>query len=417
MLALIAKIAVVKGSLGSSMNILILNQHTNNFGDDAAGISLIYQIFDAFPDATIEIIYSWNEEKSSLPITNSKITHHFDLSVSLSINELLKVFIQVAGRRFSSGFLIKGNIGELARIVRRSDIVFISPCGANIGIYKDWLFLARIMISISEGITPIFHLNTIGRSNSFIFNLLARIALKRSKIFVREKASLDYLVKLGISSVRGVDTAFSLTDAPIGGYNIDLPKQYLIIIPTEFANWHILYRDSNIDTLIISSICSSIASFCKAKKLKIVLLPHLDGSFRENKLLRKYKDQLLSNNIDESDLLIAENTRNVYHYEQYIRSSEFVISMRYHGVIFAAKNSIPFLSLSYENKMKEACNYTGMSDYNIDINQIVSVDLLTYLEQIYVNKKLISAELTRRKPFLNFLARLPVHMAWLENNS
>ena len=399
------------------MNILILNQHTNNFGDDAAGIALIRQINDAFPDATIDIIYSWNEDNNSLPVNDLRITHHLNLCLHLSFKELLKVFIQIIGRRLFADYLVKGNIGEIAKIVRRSDLVFVSPCGANIGIYKDWLFLGRIMIAIAEGISPVFHLNTIGKSNSLIFNLLARIALERSKVYVREKASLEYLHRFGISAERGVDTAFSLPDVPPDDHNIELPKYYLTVIPTEFSNWHVDYRDSDIDSLMISAVCSCIASFCKAKDMKIVLLPHLDGSLRESLLLIKYKTAFISCCFNEADVIIAEDTRNVFHYEQYIRSSEFVVSMRYHGVIFAAKNAVPFISLSYENKMIEACNYTGMSNWHIDINHIASVDLLDRLDQLYVNKDLIIEELTHRKPFLSYLSRLPVHAVWLDHVS
>lgn len=400
-----------------TMNILILNQHTNNFGDDAAGIALVYQVLDAFPDADIDMVYSWNAERNTIPVNHPRLTHHLDISLTLSVKELFKAMVQVIGRRLSARFLIKGAIGEIAKLARRSEIVFVSPCGANIGIYKDWLFLARIMIAVAEGVSPIFHLNTVGKSNSFIFNMLARFALRRSRVFVREKASLLYLRNLGIAAERGVDTAFSLPEAPPSVQGAALPANYLTFIPTEFSNWHVHYRQSNIDAEIMERVCTGIASFCRDEALKVVLLPHLNGSLRESELLVKYRDRLTSCGMEESSVVIAENVENVFHYEQYIRASELVLSMRYHGVIFAAKNSRPFISLSYENKMKEVCDYTGMSDCHVDIKEICSVDIHSFLERVYGDKEPIMGELSRRKPFLSYLSRLPVHAAWLEQNS
>lgn len=396
------------------MNILVLNQHTNNFGDDAAGVALIHQIFDAFPEAKIDIVYSWNDSKNCIPINDERVNHHLNISLKRTVKDLFKSFLQIIGSNLSSRFYMKGATGDIAKLARNSKIIFVSPCGANIGIYKDWLFLARIMIVIAAGKTPIFHLNTVGKSNSIIFNMLSRFALNKSKIYVRERASLDYCQHLNIHAERGVDTAFSFPDHST---DIELPSSYVILIPTELSNWHVHYRQSSIDTEIMAKTCKDIAAFCKSKAFKIVLLPHLNGSYSEGILLENYKKQLIANGVDEVNIIVANEVINVFRYEHYIRSSEFVVSMRYHGVIFAVKNCIPFISLSYENKMKEACCYSGMSRCHLNIKEVNNVNLIDILHGIYDDRDKIIAELTRRKPYLHYLSKFPVHAAWLNHNS
>ena len=38
-------------------------------------------------------------------------------------------------------------------------------------------------------------------------------------------------------------------------------------------------------------------------------------------------------------------------------------------LVMAIKNGVPFLSLGYENKMQEVCNYSGFENNNIFIKE------------------------------------------------
>ena len=45
-----------------------------------------------------------------------------------------------------------------------------------------------------------------------------------------------------------------------------------------------------------------------------------------------------------------------------IRYSSLVVGARYHSIVFAINNSVPFVSLSYENKMSGMLELLGLSD-------------------------------------------------------
>ena len=77
--------------------------------------------------------------------------------------------------------------------------------------------------------------------------------------------------------------------------------------------------------------------------------------------------------------VVIPEIKTVYDYERYISSSYLLIGMRYHSVVLAAKNAVPFICIAYEQKMKEVSEYTNQLKYCVDlkhINQNIPLDIL-----------------------------------------
>lgn len=88
---------------------------------------------------------------------------------------------------------------------------------------------------------------------------------------------------------------------------------------------------------------------------------------------------------EQRELFSIAEINSVTQYDNFIASAELVITMRYHGVVCSAKNSVPFLALSYENKMHEVANYVNCSESCIDVKNLIKDDELFYrkLNEIY----------------------------------
>ena len=185
------------------MRIGIINQNTKNYGDDIAGITLIENLLKINDIESIELIYKM---EGLLPIENEKINHnkHLKRIHYGKINLILYFLFRKFGYKGKKNSELRNTI----EIIDKCDYIFVSPCGANIGIYRDTPFLLRVLFVINERKTPIFYLNTIGSSGNYIFDKIAKFALKHSKVYVREKKSYEYLEKIGVKSKLGVDVAF-----------------------------------------------------------------------------------------------------------------------------------------------------------------------------------------------------------------
>ena len=390
------------------MKILIVNQHVANFGDDTAGFAAVEQIRKRFPGAQINISYNLKKiDSARLPVSGDDVVHH-DLVLDDAAPRLLLRWLaaRVLGRHEPPD----NQVGDFVRLVREMDLVFVSPGGANIGIYKDWRYLFRCLACVLEGRPPYFFLNTIGPSHHPIYDRLARYVLRRSRVFVREAASEAYLQRHGIACVRGVDTALGLAMDGIGP-TPDADPPYVAFVPTRLRWWHRAFRAFDEDAFF-DDLCATLATFCAENGLAVRLVPHLHSRKREDDLLDGLATRL--KNILPEDAVTVRPPASWIDYYRDIAGASLTTSMRYHGVVLSIRAATPFVALCYESKMQEAARYSGSADLAIDLQGWSSDQLSIALAKALHDGAAIRDRLRRRLPVLAGLASLPVDRAWLD---
>lgn len=379
------------------MNTLILNQHSSNFGDDVTGCVLVELLLKKKKVSRVDILY--NAEKT-IPVTNKRVYHHLEQNFSnVGYLNIIKYYII----QKTLGLLPKNKIlRDWILLLRNADLVFVTPCGANIGIYKDWRFLFRVLMAVIENKKPIFHYNTIGKSGNFIFDLIAKYVLKHSKIYVREKASQNYVRSLGLECKCGPDTAFALK--PL---NLEVDRNLICFIPSQLATWHPLFKNITSDEHILNKILPAIVDFANKNHFRIEILPHL-GTDPENRFDQKVLT--IMRNLGCKSVSVRNDICNYIEYDKAIARSRFIIGMRYHAVVLSAKNMRPFISISYENKMKEVCKYTNCIKQSVDLtdfNNFNCIELETALNYTFINEYHIIENIKKVLPNLRKLAMLP----------
>lgn len=332
------------------MKILVINQHTNNFGDDAAGYALVSELVSR--GHKVSISYIWNKAGTKIPFEHENVVH-FD-KLSISRDTLVK-----EARLFIFGK--DGYFKKLKELAQEHDAILVSPGGANIGIYKDWAYLANVIVARMTNKNVIFHLNTIGESNSKIFNFISLNILKKCILFVREKRSFDFLRSKKVNASLGVDTAFLL---PPCEKKSDRSKKIITFIPTQLSNWHVDFRGGNEADILKEEILPSLSEFASQNNYSIRILPHLYASEAESGFLNMIKEKL---QLHGANVYIDSDVDTFFKYDERVATSELVVSMRYHGVVLAVKNKTKIISLAYENKMKECCRYSNLLSQNIDL--------------------------------------------------
>ncbi|MCZ2491593.1 polysaccharide pyruvyl transferase family protein [Dellaglioa carnosa] len=344
------------------MNILIVNQHTLNYGDDIAGKALVQQLLKKFSNEKslkINIIYNTHGE---IEFNDERVSNRSEITLKKmgALNILFFMIISLFKKNIAFGSQMK----LYRKLIQDSQYVFVSPSGANIGIYTDWRFLIKVWLVVSFNGTPIFHNNTIGKSKNILFNWYADKVLKSSNIYVREEASLKYLKSKKIFSIRSVDTGFLFENKkPV---NLKEEK-YNVFIPTQVNNWHPDFKDNN-PSRNIENVFRKFLSFSENNNMNVKILPHLYGEKYEKKLLESFLE-IAANDFPGVDTKIAI-INCAEDYDNVIAQANFVLSMRYHGVVMAVKNVVPFISIAYENKMSEVCNYSGVGQLNFNLKDV-----------------------------------------------
>lgn len=382
------------------MNIIILNQHTKNFGDDIAGISLIQEIRKRFIGCKIHVIYNTN---GKLGVDDDNINHAIDLS--LKNIGLLQILTFLFFSLFKIKFIYNTTLKELQSLVKSSALIFVSPCGANIGIYKDWRFLIRSLIVILLGGKLIFHNNTIGSSGNFLFDSIGRYILRRSNIFVRELASFNYLQSINVFSVRSVDTAFLFEED-----FAQTTRDYTIFIPTKLETWHPDFKKEDLFDDLKNKVLIDFVNFIQNNKLKLYILPHMYGEYLETELHNRYVEEFMKLGLPEEEITIL-NIKNVYDYNKFIKNASLVVSMRYHGVVMSIRNSVPFISLGYENKMNEVCKYSNVEMLNYKLKNLKNQDFNIDFQSVWEKRVEIINTLNESNKHLKKLASIAIDQA------
>jgi polysaccharide pyruvyl transferase WcaK-like protein len=335
----------------------IIHQHTNNYGDDAAGAALAAQLVDELGVEHVDIFYIWQKNGTGMRLDPTVFTNRLIPQLSGAADIRARLALAIAGHVLLRRRLPRW-LREMVETTKKADHVFVSPAGANIGIYKDWTYLLVLMALVVNGVRPIFHLNTVGESNSRIFNAVARWVLRRCELNVRELASATWLATRGMSSYLGVDTAVllpDLADEP----SADLTQPYLAVVPTGLANWHRDFRGSD-DSSIHSAVVDAVARIAQLRNLNVVLVPHLYGPEDESDLLERLQQRFASLGCAARIAPVASHVD----YQRALQGAEASVSMRYHGLILSALSGVPCVAVAYENKMVEAASYLGLGDFS-----------------------------------------------------
>lgn len=353
------------------MVITIINQHANNFGDEAACIAVLTKLLERKEISEINLMYIG---KGIVHFNNKKVKHNKDVSIkNIGLFHIVsRIFLKKLGYDYRGNKVLK----KYLSIIDSSDLIFVSPAGADLGRYKVWAALLNLYLVNSCDKKIVFHLNTIGTSGSWIFDHYANKILRKSRIYVRERKSQRYLNSINIDSTFGVDSAFLLPNASIK--KVETKK--IVFIPTQLSVWNKDYKYKDIEGFINDNIILPVIKFSQEHGLEIELLPHL-GTVEE----KQYYESIANEYGDAVKIGIAKDVKNVWDYQNHICNSLFVVSMRYHGIVIAAKNAIPFVSIAYENKMCEVSEYVNMKKQNIEIKCVTYEKLMDLMDCTLVN--------------------------------
>ena len=363
----------------NSAKIVIINQHSSNVGDEAAGYALIDELINDYRIESIDILYNGSESIPCPPDSLEIVRHDLHLSLKKMGHIAIAVYLL-------TGIRLNDTIRSYCRLIEGADQVVVAPGGANIGIYKDWRYLVRLLLTIKTGKTPLFHWNTIGKSGSKPFDFLARKVLKNSRLYVREKKSQRFLESMGLQAELGPDTAFLLRPIPF-------PKDSntIVFVPSELDSWHPYYKQCPINEVVLGEYVPVIGEFALKHGYSIDILPHL-----MNTTEKQFNEDVFTI-LKEAGCAVTlrDDINDFRDYDMALAHASIVVGMRYHTAVLAAKNYRPYIALAYENKAIEVADYTGMTQYCVDLhgNRVDGATLLELLVKLDRNKEGIPSQL------------------------
>lgn len=386
------------------MKILIINQHSKNHGDEAAGLALIRNIYKkGYTNISVSynMGYPWNEKcelkhkdiKHLVPIKFNRFSYRSLLIFNNFPCFLTKIFC-----------LVFKELRKEYNQIKHSDLIISASGGVNLGLYRDSRYLWRLLIAKKIKKKYVIYSPSIGPffENDKKYFKQAKAVLKGAAFLsLRDKKSYEYAEQFKVPFVKSIDTAF------LENHNdIQLPEQlnllvnnkYVIIVPNQLYNWHPSFKGI-LSAEKIDVFYTRLISIFNNIGRKVVLLPQLyeQGDKNDEDYFLKLKD-------NNKNVIVISTQYSSDLQQKIIEKAEFVVGARYHTIIFAINNNTPFCCLSYEHKMSDMLDLLDLKSYSLDIKHAFEHPETTlekimgmYDKKVYYKKKLANAKLMARK--------------------
>lgn len=382
-------------------NIVLVNAHWSNHGDEAAVLAVIEEIWNWKPDARVSVIIKDKKKvKESIIvkkrpvrcIANQFLPNPADYVVQLlskgriGRNPAMKRFLALLGK---ADFIIYAPGGSVIndRFWWRKQLEYMLPLWYA-RLYRKPLYIASPSIGPFEAKYKIRNF------------LRRRLFSGIPYLFVRERMSYEFLKEIGAAGNARVtiDSAFCsevdtkaqeelfYAEESLSAFMERYPKVVGVTI-TEL-DWNVKYKDKNMAQEIRNAM-QGFLEFLQRSGYGVILIPQLFENQDDSSLLETYRGG--------KETVFILNQAYSSDFQQYLISRLYlVVGMRYHSNIFSAKMGVPFLPVIYEEKMESFVREAGLLNYAVYVEEISAASLEEHFRRI-VDEQDAYREILRRK--------------------
>ena len=356
------------------MRFLLINQPMFNRGDEATHKALVYALLQHFPDCSIEVLFTGRPQEAvdECRVDDPRLTYT-NLPVT---DRYLSVYLKrlVWHTRFM--WLFNPVARDIARRCRKADWIISSPGDKSLGARYDWDHLFFVSIAEYAGRRVAYYGRSIGpfpedSSGHRHFNYLSRKALRKADfVSLRDPESCRIADAFGVGYERTLDISFlytpivqlpqDLADAIGEGEYIVLVPNYLIPNAMDFEGRSTPYQVKLFFTELARRILEQFPQF------RIVMLPQLFcGRDYASTDLAFFRD--IASEVADDRVVVLPDTLPSECHQAVIAGSKCVVGARYHSIVFAINNDVPFVTLNYENRILGMLEALGKQDRVVDI--------------------------------------------------
>ncbi len=381
--------------------ILIINQPGYNRGDEAAHRALVRSLLDRIPDVEIHVLSppKFRESIRQIRVIDTRVRYLFDPPLwpltSFLIDQWRKSGKCTWLWRFHPYFKKYRDIYQWA------DLVVCAPGGICMGGYQNWDHLFHLELARVFNLKLAYYGRSFGpfptetEANRQFKKTSIQLLNYFSFLSVRDSKTELLAKELGLSYVPTVDTAF--LDSPKAELPYELKMRigknpYFVFVPN-YLLWHYAFKDRISHGTILDFYSKVIDEITAAyPECDIVMLPQLFGewtyAFSDVEFFRDLA--AIKNNprlIVIPDCYSSDVQQNV------IKGATALLGARYHSIVFAINQSVPFVALSYEHKISGMLDSLGKAYSYVDIRHSFDSSENTDATLLEIRKRLSGIQL------------------------
>lgn len=358
------------------MRLAIIDQPYCNRGDESAHKAFVRQLVKVFPNSNIDVIFRISNKDANAEMdVHLQNVKYLNLELGKFSNQIVKYTYYTHTTVLSYFY---SPLYRFRKLLKKYDYVISAPGGMNMGGFCDWLHLWFFETARRLNIPTLYWGRSIGPffEGNYQSKLFMKCSVKLLNYFsfigLRDSISAKCAENLGVDSEEIVDSAF--LERP----NVIVPekilqkiggKEYIVYVPNELT-WHPDFPksvQSVIDDFFLK-IIDIVGD--KYPNRKIVMLPQTYKSSIDDYSYFKHLSELSKN----QNIIVIDENQSSDIQQKIISESKLVIGARYHSIVFAINNNVPFISLSYEHKMKGLLDKLNLMKNMVDIQGVFNND-------------------------------------------
>lgn len=356
------------------MKLLIINQPLNNRGDEAAHRAFVHALLNELPDAylTVLCVQSYSPEG----IRQFRVEHdrvvYFDLHPRGAFWQLAEKWIREGD---FTDWVSSPDMRTMRNFYEVADYVICAPGGICMGAFQDWWHLFYLKFAQCLQKPLIYYGRSFGpfpvdteRGVRFYTESLELLRYF-SFISIRDRKTEEFAGQIGgLHCIRTTDVAFlerPCTKLPQDVTDM-IPSPYMVFVPN-YLLWHPMYRGKVEKNTVLEFYCAIVDLVTQQyPNYNLVMLPQTFGAGTyEGDDICFFRDIACMK--DDRRLIIIPDVYSSDIQQTIIASSRLVIGARYHSVVFAINQNVPFIALNYEHKIQGLLAALSKEDCMVNI--------------------------------------------------
>lgn len=356
------------------MRILMINQPMSNRGDESAHKGFVRAVLNSIPNVQLTVVrVGMNPDTIRQFSVNDERVDYVNLPRTKGYLKLAKLGLQ---KGLYILWLILPTHRKLRKMILEADLVISAPGGICMGGFQNWehLFLLKMVQRLGKKL--VYYGRSFGPfpETTKLNRCFKKHSLDMLHYFsflsIRDKKTEAIAQELGIPYVPTVDSAF--LDSPRAEIPNELKSQidgnpYVVFVPNQLI-WHYAFRNKiTKDELLDFYKCVLQVILEKFPNRKVVMLPQtFNQRIANGNDVDFFKE--FAAYVNTPSIIVAPDTYSSDIQQTVIAGADLMVGARYHSVIFAINNNVPFVALSYEHKIAGILETLGKQNCMVDIS-------------------------------------------------
>jgi polysaccharide pyruvyl transferase WcaK-like protein len=352
--------------------VLVVNQHGDNRGDEAALLAMCSGIEAELGPTQFTVIHQFNNAAAG-PMLRPDAQW---ITLKLPVGEAIRFVVYLTLRifRLRPQFLL-GSLGKKTiHAYETADVVVSAPGGPYFGdLYigheaVHWLY---VWIAKLHRVPAMLYATSAGPFHKKWANPFRRYTYRCfSRLFVREEISAGHIRGLfagrrhGVNVEVSIDSALQVAIAPQERQHADAQLIVVSAIHWPYPNDPSpQLRQKEYDT----SVIEAVKIFAESGPTHVVFVPQLYGSMHRDTPYLETLARLLPANISCE---VLSDTKSSNEQRALFAAADWVVAGRYHPAVFAVSAAVPVLCIAYEHKATGVLQAAGVPDAVMSIDEV-----------------------------------------------